>query len=384
MEQMNEIIIEEYKNPNLTIKEIPLFQNLENEKSENPEIKKLNDETNSLYKTEEKKSVFSNFIKKLISQNKNRIKIDGFDLDLTYITKKIIAMGLPSQSIESFYRNNITDVQNFFKKRHNLHHKVYNLCDDKKYDNNIFYKQESFPFQDHESPPLNLIYKFCNDAKNFLLQNELNVVAIHCKAGKGRTGCFTCCLLLYLKYFKNAYDCIKYYGIRRTDDGKGLTVPSQIRYVYYWEKILKDENIIQFPIKFPTLYICNIKLNSVPKIKNFSPNVIIRNYDDNGKVIREYNYNYNKYFNNNEFYCEFVMENLEVCGDVKFCFYHKFIMKNECVFKFWVNTYFLPKKGTYVIKKEMIDIACKDINEDIYDHSFEIKLSVDNQKSDIK
>ena len=380
MEQMNGIIIEQFKNPNISNEKISLFPNSQNEELENPKIKKLNDETNSLFKSESKKTSIGNFLKKLVSQNKNRFIIDEFDLDLTYITKKIIAMGLPSTSLESLYRNNITDVQNFFKKKHNNHHKVYNLCDDKKYDNNIFYKQATFPFKDHESPPLNLIYKFCNDAKNFLLENDLNVVAIHCKAGKGRTGCFTCCLLLYLKYFDNAYDCIKYYGIRRTDDGKGLTVPSQIRYVYYWEKICNDNNIIQFPIKFPTLFIFNIKLSSVPKIKNFSPLFIIENYNDDGIVVRNYCYNQNKFFNNNEFYCEFVLKKFEVCGDVRICFYHKSIVKDDFIFKVWVNTYFLPKKGTYIIKKDMIDIACKDINNNIYDNSFGIEISVDDQK----
>ena len=384
MEQMNETIIEQYKNPNITTNKTPLFESWETINSENPEIKKLNDETNNLFKTEKNNnSGFKNFIRKLVSQNKNRFIIDGFDLDLTYITKNIIAMGLPSTSLEALYRNDIKDVQNFFKQRHNKHHKVYNLCHDKKYDNNIFYKQANFPFQDHESPPLNLIYKFCNDAKNFLLENDLNIVAIHCKAGKGRTGCFTCCLLLYLNYFNNAYDCIKYYGIRRTDDGKGLTVPSQIRYVFYWEKILKKKNI-QFPIKFPTLFIYNIKLNPIPKIKNFSPSFIIQNYDDDGNVIREYSYNYNKNYNNNDFYCEFILDNLEVCGDVKICFYRNYMLKGDCIFKFWVNTNFLPKKGIYIIKKEMIDIACKDINDNIYDSFFEIQISLDNQKSNIK
>ena len=45
---------------------------------------------------------------------------------------------------------------------------------------------------------------------------------------------------------------------------------------------------------------------------------------------------------------------------------------------------FLPTKGIYIIKKEMIDIACKDINDNIYDSFFEIQISLDNQKSNIK
>jgi hypothetical protein len=33
------------------------------------------------------------------------------DLDLTYITTSLIAMGYPSKSLEAFYRNPMSDVE---------------------------------------------------------------------------------------------------------------------------------------------------------------------------------------------------------------------------------------------------------------------------------
>ena len=32
-----------------------------------------------------------------------------------------------------------------------------------------------------------------------------------------------------------------YYGMMRAGDGKGVTIPSQIRYVHYFEKITKNK-----------------------------------------------------------------------------------------------------------------------------------------------
>merc|ERR1712117_553862 len=42
--------------------------------------------------------------RQLISQNKRRYQQDGFDLDLTYVTNRVIATSFPSTGIWSLYR----------------------------------------------------------------------------------------------------------------------------------------------------------------------------------------------------------------------------------------------------------------------------------------
>jgi len=49
--------------------------------------------------------------RKFISRNKARYTQDGFDLDLTYVTKELIAMSLPAIGAEAHYRNPITEVR---------------------------------------------------------------------------------------------------------------------------------------------------------------------------------------------------------------------------------------------------------------------------------
>ena len=320
----------------------------------------------------------SNIVKSLVSQDKSRFCYDGFDLDLTYITPRIIAMGFPSSSIEGIYRNSMEDVKKFFTKRHPNHYKVYNLCDDKKYSSSCFYKQGYFPFRDHEAPPLNLIRPFCEDAKQFLDEDKDNVVSIHCKAGKGRTGTFICCLLLYMKFFDTADECLLYYGLMRVGTPKGVTVPSQIRYVHYFESILK--NNIPHPITFKKILIRKVKMYTIPKFGKKKKLTPLFSIENQGKVVKYSDLNKKKenytVTNFDLPFLEFPMNigGISVCGDVRILFYQTQLLKNEKMFKFWFNTNFLPSTGLYEIKKEQIDKACKDKKCKVYQANFKIEI----------
>ncbi len=70
--------------------------------------KDLHDEDNDQYK---KKWTFyscfcsCNALRQCVSLKKKRLVNDEFDLDMTYITSNIIAMGYPAEGIEGKYRN---------------------------------------------------------------------------------------------------------------------------------------------------------------------------------------------------------------------------------------------------------------------------------------
>ncbi|CAL0316375.1 unnamed protein product [Lupinus luteus] len=183
----------------------------------------------------------------VVSQNKRRYQEGGFDLDLTYITENIIAMGFPAGDmssgffgyVEGFYRNHMEEVIKFFETHHKDKYKVYNLCSERLYDASLFEgKVASFPFDDHNCPPIQLIISFCQSAYSWLKEDIENVVVVHCKAGMARTGLMISSLLLFLKFFPTAEESMDYYNKKRCIDGKGLVLPSQIRYVKYFERVL--------------------------------------------------------------------------------------------------------------------------------------------------
>lgn len=82
----------------------------------------------------------------------------------------------------------------------------------------------------------------------WLLDHPENVIAVHCKAGKGRTGVMICALLCYIQFYPSARQIIDYYSIIRTKNNKGVTIPSQRRYIYYFAK-LRELNLNYFPIR---------------------------------------------------------------------------------------------------------------------------------------
>jgi len=121
-----------------------------------------------------------------------------------------------------------------------------------------------FPFFDHNAPPIKLIQDCCRDIELWLQDNPLHIVGINCKAGKGRTGLIICCYLLHCKQCQTTDEALELYGQKRTKDGKGVTIASQIRYIRYYEQLLKDmdQNI---PVA-PKLNLLKLRMSSSPKI----------------------------------------------------------------------------------------------------------------------
>jgi len=62
--------------------------------------------------------------RQLVSQNKRRFQQDGFDLDLTYVTPRIIATSFPSSGLWALYRNPIGKVAAFLDAKHPGKYKV--------------------------------------------------------------------------------------------------------------------------------------------------------------------------------------------------------------------------------------------------------------------
>lgn len=311
------------------------------------------------------------FVRKLVSKKKKRFTEDGFDLDLAYITKRIVAMGFPSTGTESFYRNPLEQVKAFFKKYHGEKYLVINLCKEKKYqyDKSRFDGRVlQFPFVDHNPPPLRKIFPFLEEVDEWLNKDEENIIAVHCKAGKGRTGTIIACYLLHTGQCKTAEEALDKYGAARTKNKKGVTIPSQRRYIKYYEECLKTG----FPVKDAIIKLKKMIIYTTPKFDvdgGCDPYLIVENMEghtifDSRNIAKPIHY-----LNSPIITLEHVYAILE--GDVKFTLWdYDLLSADDKMCSFWINTNMIDQKNPVLkltkneIDKAVKDKSCKNFKED--------------------
>lgn len=298
-----------------------------------------------------------NILRRIVSGKKNRYEKGGFDLDLTYITPRIMAMSLPGEGVHKIYRNSIDSVSQFLNERHPGTYCVFNLSG-LKYD----YKKfgglvKDFPWEDHYPPPIQLLFQACQEIHHWLLSNIKNVIAVNCRAGKGRTGTLICCYLLFSGRFNKVNDALNFYKIKRFSQGGGVTQPSQIRYVSYFFSILlgkkQSPNILQLR---------SISIKTAPHMSNQSCRPVIEIRQDkklvfsNKKISRESQSIISDQWEEARTH-QIALANSEVllCGDINCFLYHWGRLKLKKICRFSFNTAFLRPGMCFELSKLELD-----------------------------
>ncbi|XP_054721798.1 LOW QUALITY PROTEIN: phosphatidylinositol 3,4,5-trisphosphate 3-phosphatase TPTE2-like [Uloborus diversus] len=335
--------------------------------------------------------------RQMVSQNKRRYQKDGFDLDLTYVTERVIAMSFPSYGKMSLYRNPIKEVARFLDFKHKDHYKVYNLCSEKTYDDTYFHgRVERFIIDDHNVPSINDMVQFVKNVREWLDQDKQNVIAVHCKGGKGRTGTMICVWLVEAGLFGSAEASLDYFGNRRTDLSKsskfqGVETPSQNRYVGYFQLIKEKYN--GMPPKEVNLLLRELKITALAGIgkgdgSDFSCEVFI----GRSKVF-ECDFGSNKNcqadYKSEADVLEVTLLNCPILhGDVKLKFQcsSRAVPKGyeNCPFYFWFHTSFV-ENNRFLVKRDYLDNPHKPKTWKVFREKLSIELffSPPDDKQDI-
>ncbi|XP_016103350.1 tensin-3-like [Sinocyclocheilus grahami] len=120
---------------------------------------------------------------------------EGYELDLTYVTERIIAVSFPQDCFEETYLRNLRDVTRMLKSKHTDNYLVINLSERKQELTKMNPKTLDTGWPDFHAPPLDKICSICKAIENWLNADPLHVVVIHCRGGKGRIGVVISCFV---------------------------------------------------------------------------------------------------------------------------------------------------------------------------------------------
>uniref|UniRef100_A0A670ZE78 Auxilin n=1 Tax=Pseudonaja textilis TaxID=8673 RepID=A0A670ZE78_PSETE len=162
------------------------------------------------------------------------------ELDISYITSRIIVMSFPGEGVELGFRNHIDDVRTFLDSRHPDHYTVFNLSP-KSYRTARFHNRVSecsWPIR--QAPSLHNLYAVCKNMHNWLQQNPKNVCVIHCMDGRVASAVLVSAMFCFCHLFSNPASAVQLLNSKRP----GVVLwPSHRRYLGYICDLIADKPV---------------------------------------------------------------------------------------------------------------------------------------------
>uniref|UniRef100_UPI00398F72FD tensin-3-like isoform X2 n=1 Tax=Pristiophorus japonicus TaxID=55135 RepID=UPI00398F72FD len=189
------------------------------------------------------------------SVESGQIMEEGYELDLTYITERIIAVSFPAGCSEETYFHNLQDVTRMLKSKHGDNYLVFNLSE-RRYDlSKLNSKVMDVGWPDLHAPPLDKMCTICKSMETWLNSDPLHVVVIHCRGGKGRIGVVISSYMHFTNISASADQALDRFAMKKFYDDKvsALMQPSQKRYVHFLNGLLSG----------------SVKMNTTPLFLHF-------------------------------------------------------------------------------------------------------------------
>uniref|UniRef100_A0A8C8VK50 Tensin 1 n=1 Tax=Pelusios castaneus TaxID=367368 RepID=A0A8C8VK50_9SAUR len=113
---------------------------------------------------------------------------DSCELDLVYITERIIAVSYPASAEEQNFRSNLKEVAQMLKSKHGENYLLFNLSERRHDISKLHSKVLDFGWPDLHTPALEKICSICKAMDTWLSADPRNVVVLHNKGNRGRMG----------------------------------------------------------------------------------------------------------------------------------------------------------------------------------------------------
>ncbi|XP_019724839.1 tensin-1-like isoform X2 [Hippocampus comes] len=191
---------------------------------------------------------------------------ESYELDLLYITERIIAVSFPSGAEEPSYAANLREVASMLRSKHGHNYLLFNLSE-KRYDiSELHSKVLDFGWPDHHAPALEKICSICKAMDTWLSADSRNVVVIHNKGNRGRTGVVVAAFMHYSNISASADQALDRFAMKRFYEDKVVPVgqPSQRRYVEYFSGLLSGH----IKINNKPLFLHHVIMHGIPDFES--------------------------------------------------------------------------------------------------------------------
>lgn len=191
---------------------------------------------------------------------------ENYEVDLVYITERIISVTFPSNVEEPSYSANIKEVATMLRSKHGDNYLLFNLSE-KRYDiSKLNPKVLDFGWPDHHAPALDKICSICKAMDTWMNADSHNVVVLHNKGNRGRTGVVVAAYMHYSNISASADQALDRFAMKRFYEDKVLPVgqPSQRRYVQYFSGLLSGH----IKINNKPLFLHHVIMHGIPNFES--------------------------------------------------------------------------------------------------------------------
>ncbi|XP_055733831.1 tensin-1-like isoform X5 [Salvelinus fontinalis] len=191
---------------------------------------------------------------------------ENYELDLVYITERIISVSFSSSVEESSYSANLHEVASMLRSKHQDNYLLFNLSEKRSDINQLNPKVLDFGWPDHHAPALDKICTICKAMDTWLSADSHNVVVIHNKGNRGRTGVVVAAYMHYSNISASADQALDRFAMKRFYEDKVLPVgqPSQKRYVQYFSGLLSGH----IKINNKPLFLHHVIMHGIPNFES--------------------------------------------------------------------------------------------------------------------
>ncbi|OPJ79888.1 tensin-1 isoform G [Patagioenas fasciata monilis] len=188
------------------------------------------------------------------------------ELDLVYITERIIAVSYPSTAEEQSFCSNLREVAHMLKSKHGDNYVLFNLSERRHDINKLHPKVLDFGWPDMHTPALEKICSICKAMDTWLNATPHNVVVLHNKGNRGRLGVVVAAYMHYSNISASADQALDRFAMKRFYEDKVVPVgqPSQKRYIHYFSGLLSGS----IKMNNKPLFLHHVIMHGIPNFES--------------------------------------------------------------------------------------------------------------------